>query len=408
MTRANEEPAALFTPEEIERARRYHRPLYAAFVADLLLGFAVLGVLSFSPLGNWLYRPLSGLAWWEAGLAFPAMVIAASTVVDLPLSFWRSYLHEKEWGFSTQRITGWLLDRAKGLVIGLTLTSGMLLAFVALARAFPTWWPAVTAPAAAVLVLLLSFIAPIVLEPIFNKFVPLADEELADELRELADRAGVPVRDVLVADASRRTRKENAYVSGLGRTRRVVVFDTLLARGEPRQVGLVVAHELGHRRSRHVVKGTVLAMIGMAGGVLVLWALLRSRGVLGSIGATSAGDPRVAPFVLLVGAVLQLVGMPFESALSRRWESEADRFSLELTRDFPVFEESFRALARSNLSDLDPPRPIYLMAFSHPTPAERIANGRRWAAAQAPSATPAPRQSPTDTPVTRPSPPTTS
>src|SRR5207247_5369791 len=91
------------------------------------------------------------------------------------------------------------------------------------------------------------------------------------------------------------------------------------------------------------------------------------------------GDPRVIPFVLLVGAGLQVLGMPFESALSRRWETDADRFSLELTGDLPVFEESFRALARSNLSDLDPPRLLYVIAFSHPTPAERIANGRRWA-----------------------------
>ena len=290
-------------------------------------------------------------------------------------------------------------------MVGVTLTSGILLAFVALARTFPVWWPAITAPAAALLVLVLSFVAPVVLEPIFNRFAPLEDERLANDLRSLADRAGVPVRDVLVADASRRTRKENAYVSGLGATRRVVVFDTLLARDEPRQVGLVVAHELGHRRFRHVVKGTVLAMAGMAGGVLVLWALLRSPTVRGSIGASSAGDPRVAPFLLLVGAALQFVGMPLESGLSRRWESAADRFSLDLSGDLPVFEESFRALATSNLSDLDPPRVLYLMAFSHPTPAERIADGRRWAATS--SAGPALPTSPRATPGAEPSLPTT-
>jgi STE24 endopeptidase len=198
----------------------------------------------------------------------------------------------------------------------------------------------------------------------------------------------VPVREVLVADASRRTTKENAYVSGLGKTRRVVIYDTLLARGEPRQVGLVVAHELGHRRYRHVMRGTLLAMVGMAGGVLLLWALLQSHAVLRAVGAASAGNPRVVPLVLLFAGGLEMLAMPFESALSRRWETEADRFSLDLTGDLPVFEESFRALAKANLSDLDPPRALYLVAFSHPTPAERIANGRMWAQASQASTVP--------------------
>jgi STE24 endopeptidase len=375
------DPASYFSPDELDRARRYHQPLYTAFLVDLVLGFVILALLSFGSWGDRLYRAVSGLPWWGAALVFPALLVGVATVIRLPLSFWRGFVHEHRWGFSTQRLPGWLLDRAKGLGVGVALTSGMLFGFVALARVLPRWWPAVAAPAAAAVVLLLSFIAPVVLEPIFSKFVPLADERLAGDLSALAERAGVPVRSVLVADASRRTKKENAYVSGIGSTRRVVVFDTLLARAEPRQVGLVVAHELGHRRFRHVAKGTLMAMAGMAGGVLVLWGLLRSHAVLSAIGAASAGDPRVVPFVMLVSAALQVLGMPFEAALSRRWETTADRFSLELTGDPAIFEESFLALARSNLSDLDPPRAFYLLAFSHPTPTERVANGRRWAAA---------------------------
>jgi STE24 endopeptidase len=213
---------------------------------------------------------------------------------------------------------------------------------------------------------------------LFNRFTPLADRALAGELRSLSEQAGVPVREVLVADASRRTRKENAYVSGLGRTRRVVLYDTLLAREEPRQVRLVVAHELGHRRMRHVLWATALAMAGMVAAVVVLWALLELDPVLSAVGAAGPGDPRVVPFVLFVGGVLGLVTMPLQSAVSRRWESAADRFSLKLTGDPVVFEESHRALALSNLSDLDPPRAVYVMSSSHPTPPERIEMARRW------------------------------
>jgi STE24 endopeptidase len=218
---------------------------------------------------------------------------------------------------------------------------------------------------------------------VFNRFEPLADEELARELRELAEEAGVPVRDVLVADASRRTKKLNAYVSGFGGTRRVVLYDTLLEQSDPREIRLVVAHELGHRRFRHIAQGTALGMAGAGLTVVVLWALLRSQAVLAAIGAGGPGDPRVIPFLLLVATGLELIGLPFGTALSRRWERQADRFSLELTRDPDAFEKAHRDLAEANLSDVDPPRALYLVLFTHPTPPERIEEARRFAAARA-------------------------
>ena len=319
------------------------------------------------------------MPFWARALAWPALVVAVGWLVGFPIAFWRGYVHEKQWGFSTQTRAGWLSDRVKGLAVGMVITSLMLFGFVSVAGALGKAWPLVVVPGAALVVLFLSFVAPVVLEPVFNRFRPVDDAELAAELRSLSDRAGVPVRDVLVADASRRTRKENAYVSGLGRTRRVVLYDTLIARGDPAYVRLVVAHELGHRRLRHVSKGTVLGMFGAVGAVIALWALLRWDALLRAIGAHGPGDPRVVPFVLLAGAVLQLAGLPLLSALSRRWETAADHFSLQQTDDLDVFERSHRALAVSNLSDLDPPRLFYLMAFSHPTPPKRIAAARRWA-----------------------------
>jgi STE24 endopeptidase len=369
---------SVFSSDEVERARRYHRPLYAAFALGTLLSLSIPAVLAFTPVGDAMYELVDDLAWWAATPAFTAMVVLAGFVIGLPLSYWRSYVRERAWGFSTQTLGGWLADRAKGLALGLILTGAVMTALIGLIRAFPRAWPLVVAPAGMVLVVVMSFLAPVLLEPLFNRFTPLADQTQAVELRSLSEKAGVPVREVLVADASRRTRKENAYVSGLGRTRRVVLYDTLLARDEPRQVRLVVAHELGHGRMRHVLWATVLAMAGMSAAVVVLWALLELDPVLSAVGAAGPGDPRVVPFVLFVGGVLGLVTMPLQSAVSRRWESAADRFSLKLTGDPDVFEESHRALALSNLSDLDPPRAVYVMSFSHPTPPERIEMARRW------------------------------
>jgi STE24 endopeptidase len=376
-----------FTPKQVERARQYHRPLYLLFVLDLALDFAVLALLAFGPPGDWIGKWLGGLPFWAEALTWPAIVVAIGWLMGLPFSYWRGHVRETRWGFSTQTASGWFVDRVKGLAVGLVLTAVVMFAFVAVARWQPRVWPALAAPGAAAIVLFLSFIAPVVLEPIFNRFRSLEDQAMVADLRTLADQAGVPVRDVLVADASRRTKKENAYVSGLGKTRRVVVYDTLLARAEPSEVRLIAAHELGHRRMRHVAWWTLIGMGGAVGAVLLLWALLEQPAVLRAIGAQAAGDPRIVPFVLLVAGSVQAIATPVAAALSRRWETAADRFALELTPDADVFEKSFRSLAISNLLDLDPPRLFYLMAFTHPTPPERIAAGRRWAAAR-PQVTP--------------------
>jgi STE24 endopeptidase len=159
-----------------------------------------------------------------------------------------------------------------------------------------------------------------------------------------------------------------------------VLFDNLLADSEPRQIKLVVAHELGHRRARHVERGTLLAMAGAAAVVLLFWALLSWPALLETIGASGPGDPRVAPFLLLVVSVFELLALPLGAALSRRWEREADLSSLELTRDQEAFESAHRRLASANLADLEPPRAAYALLFSHPTPPERIAAARVWGA----------------------------
>jgi STE24 endopeptidase len=372
-----------FTAEDVERARRYHRPLYLALALDLALGLAVLATLAAG-----LPRDLLPGPWWVETIALTSLVLVASALVRLPLSFWRGYVHEHRFGLSAANVRGWLADRAKSLVVGAVVTTIPMVGLVGLARAFPRWWPLAAAAAAGAFTLLVSFVAPVVLEPIFNRFRPLEDERLAAALRALSERAAVPVEHVLVADASRRTRKSNAYVSGLGRTRRVVLFDTLLERSGPGEVELVVAHELAHRRARHVAKGTAVAIAGSAVGVFVLWAALRWDALLDAARAAGPGDPRVVPLVLLVATVLELAAAPALAALSRRFEREADRGSLELTHDVDSFERAHRRLALSNLSDLAPPRALYLLLFTHPTPPERIAAARAWAEAHQ-SVTPA-------------------
>jgi Zn-dependent protease with chaperone function len=357
-----------FSAKDVERARSYHRPLYLALLLDVALAATVLAALAWTGLGDWLYSPVRSLSPLAAAAGYAALVTAFSSVVRTPLAFWRGWWRERSWGFSTQTAAGWLVDRGKGLAVSIVLAAGAWAAAVALARAFPGWWALPAGAALALAVLFLSFVAPVVLEPLFNRFRPLEDEALAADLHRLSERAGVPVRDVLVADASRRTTKVNAYVSGLGGTRRVVLFDTLLEAADRGAVRVVVAHELGHRRERHVAKLTLLAMAGAAGAVAVLWAVLGTR----------VADPQTLPEALLLLMAIELAALPAGSWLSRRFERAADRCSLELTEDPGAFARAHVGLARRNLSDLDPSRLAYVLLFSHPTPPERLTLGRAW------------------------------
>jgi STE24 endopeptidase len=350
-----------FSAEEVARARSYHRPLYWAGTADVAIEAIVLATLVWS--GGGAALDPGSLPWWGRTPAYAAIVVAAVAALRTPLALWSGLIRERRWGFSTQGLPSWAADRAKAVGVNIVLTAVALLGLIGLARALPGWWAAPAAAAFAFATLLLSFVAPVVLEPLFNRYSPLQDATLAAELRRLAERAGVPIRDVLVQDTSRRTRKANAYVSGLARTRRVVVSDTLVEQASPAEVRLVVAHELGHRRERHVLLGTLLAMAGAVTATVVVWALLGPR----------VGDPHQVPLVLLIGLAIGLTSLPALTAISRRWERAADRYSLELTGDQAAYETAFRRLAQTNLSDLDPPRLLYLLLFTHPTPPERLA-----------------------------------
>ena len=357
-----------FSAQDVERARAYHRPLYLALLADLALAAGLLAALAWSGLGHWLYSPLQSVRPAAAAAAYAALVTTFSSAVRTPLAFWRGWQRERRWGFSTQRARGWFADRVKGLAVSIVLGAAAWTAAVSLARALPGWWAVPAGAALALAVLFLSFVAPVVLEPLFNRFRRLDQDDLAAELRALADLAGVPVRDVLVADASRRTTKVNAYVSGIGHTRRVVLFDTLLEEADAAEVRVVVAHELGHRRDRHVAKLTLLAMAGAAAAVALLWAVLGTR----------VTQPRTLPDALLLLLGLELAALPAAAWFSRRLERAADLCSLELTEDSAAFDRAHVGLARRNLSDLEPPRLVYLFLFTHPTPPERILLGRSW------------------------------
>jgi STE24 endopeptidase len=341
-----------FTTAEQARARRYNGPRHAALLLDLGLTVLALAALAaLTPLA------LPG-PWWAAAVAAPLLVAVATGAAGLPVAWWR-YRHDVEWGFATQAPPAWARDVVKETAIGAGLLVAAFVSLDALARWYPDGWAWPAATAAALLVFALGFLAPVVLEPVFNSFEPLADDDLARRLQAVADRAGVPVRQILVADASRRTTKSNAYVSGVGRTRRVVLWDTLL-HTPAEEIAVVLAHELGHRARRHVAIFTGLGMVGAAAFVACL-RLVRPH-----------PTPRGTALIVLGAFLCELLAAPGLSALSRAFERTADRFSLEVTGDRPAYRALHHHLAVANLSDLDPPKWLYYWFGSHPTAPERL------------------------------------
>lgn len=366
------DPRQIFGAEQVARAEAYSAPRYLAGTVAIVLGLAALAILAFTRLGDRVIDPLRGWPWPLAVATAAAVALTARGLARLPPTYWAGHLHERAWGFSTQSSARWLSDWLKGLGIGIVTMALVLVVLFAIIRSFPRLWPALAALAAAGFTLVLSFAGPLLFEPAFNRFHPLEDRAFAAELRELADRAGVPVRQVLVADASRRTTKENAYVSGLGATRRLVVYDTLLRQAPREEVRLVVAHELGHRRLGHLEIGSAVAALGAAGAVVLLWLLFR-WGVLRG----SPADPRAVPAILFVFSLLTVATLPVQNLVSRTMERAADRFAVRLTADPHGYARMMRGLATRNLSDLDPGPVAYRFVFTHPAPAERVVEASR-------------------------------
>ena len=224
---------------------------------------------------------------------------------------------------------------------------------------------------AALFTLAVSYAWPLLVEPVFNDFRPLADGSLREGVLDLADREGVHVDDVLVADASRRTTSLNAYVSGFGASRRVVLYDTLVAR-EPEPVVLsVTAHELAHARYDDPLVGSALGACGAAAGVGALGLLMSAGGVRRRWG--SAGSPASVVLVLALAPVATLVTAPVGNGISRAIETRADTTALEMTGDPQTFVELQCRLAVANVSDPTPPAVSQWMFGTHPTTMQRIA-----------------------------------
>jgi STE24 endopeptidase len=363
-------PHEVFTPAQIARGDHVSGLLRHAGWGNIAVSLLVAGVLGFTRLGSALVDRLPG-PWWVRTTLACLVVSAAGVVASLPLS-WRAQRVELAEGLSHQAWGSWVSDHAIGLGVTWVFTSVALVVVVGLARLAPRTWPVWAAVAAVALTMVGSFVYPVLVEPLFNHFTVMKAGPLRSDIFALADKEGVHIDDVLVADASRRTTTLNAYVSGFGSTRRVVVYDTLLTGLPQKETEMIVAHELGHAKHDDVLLGTVLGALGSAAGVGALALLFTRRRLLEHARVDGLGDPRAVPLVLALAVVGSLLASPVQNTVSRAIEARADRAALAATQDPETFIAMQKQLALRSLSDPTPPAWSQFWFGSHPTTLQRI------------------------------------
>jgi STE24 endopeptidase len=356
------EPRAYFSQAQIEKAKDFRGGQLLIYVAQTAIGLGVLALLVRRPPERLVAigRPVL------AGAATGAAISVALGLAGLPLSA-LARERAKDVGLVTQDWVGYAGDVAKSQAIGAGFAAlgGAVLVY-GMRRFGRHWW----LPGAAVVVAfgaITAYAGPVVLDPIFNDFQRLPRGELRADVLQLARRAGVDVGEVYEMDASRRTTAANAYVTGLGRTKRVVLYDTLLADFDPAETRLVVAHELGHVHHHDVRRGllwlAIVAPFGMWAAALLAERLAPPRAALG---------PRAVPAVALSLALVVPVLTIVSNQLSRDVERRADAFSLDLTRDPRTFIAFQRRITVNNVSDPDPPALVHFLLGTHPSTIERI------------------------------------
>jgi STE24 endopeptidase len=361
---------SVFDAAQIARANAYSDPARHLAWASLGVSLAVTCLLGFTPLGARLAGRLCGW-WWVRVLVAVLALALVGRLVTLPFAI-VGHHRSLAYGLTGESWGPWAVDQVKSVLLSVVISGLTVVVLVGCARRWSRAWPVVAGTLLGALVMLGSFVYPVLVEPAFNHFTSLPDGPLRTQILQLAAAEHVHLDDVLVADASRRTTTLNAYVSGYGSTRRVVLYDTVLSDLPRRQILAVVGHELTHARHDDVLTGSVLAALGTLGGVGLLGLVLQLR----RRRSGALGEPTVVPLLVALLAVGTLLSSPINNGLSRLVETRADVGGLEATHDTTAFVTMQKQLALHSLGD-DPPSWSQFWFGSHPTTLQRVAIARQ-------------------------------
>jgi STE24 endopeptidase len=352
-------------------ARRYEQEKRLLGLAGSALSLAALLVFYYSGL-SWRLAQLwaGGPVVWPF-LAYAAGFLAWLAIISLPLSYYSGYIHEHKWNFSTQKIKGWLSDQAKSFAVGLVMAWIVLAILLSIMAQFSRLWWLIAGLAMALVRVVMATLFPVVILPIFHRYTPVENKELTDALEEILAREGLKSSGFFQEDMSRRTRKENAFLAGLGRMRRVVLGDNLLKNMKIPEIVSVIGHEIGHYRHRHIWKGVavetveqlaVFFFLNVVMKAAFLWFPGSSRRVL-----------TVLPLMLIIGgAASGFVFGPISNALARHFEKQADLYAAGRVNDVRAFMTALAGLANRNLGNAYPAWWVKVFYYTHPPIGERL------------------------------------
>jgi STE24 endopeptidase len=372
---ASPAPTEEQTPEQRAEARRYSHISLACTLADMAIDLIYLGLMAFvfaRPLDTWLasFAPLSGPHSMLRLVALFCIVMLLHILVSLPLSFYSHYIVEHQFGLSNQSLRRWLrnwsLSNVLTIALGIALNVGL---FWIIWHTGQYWW-LIAAAAFFVVSIVLGQLAPVLIVPLFYKVEPIDNPDLDARMRRLAEGTGIKIEGVYRLGLSADTEKANAMLAGLGRTRRVLMGDTLLEKFTPEEIDVIFAHELGHHVHKHIPKMiTTGVIVSLAGFYIIDRAITAWAGI-----PTAADTPTSAlPLVMFTLAAFSLIISPLQNAISRHYERQCDRYALVRTKNAPSYRSAFLKLARLNKADTEPHRLEVIMLHSHPPIAERLA-----------------------------------
>ncbi len=350
-------------------ARRYEKEKRLLGLAGAVFSLLILLAFYFSGLSACLANLPLSIIW--TFLIYAASFLAVLAILGFPLSFYRGYVHEHKWNFSNHTVRSWLWEQVKSFLVGLFLMAIMMgLLFWIMAVAPQSWWW-IAGLAFALVSVVLATIFPVVILPIFNKYTPIENKDLTDSLERILSEGGLKSSGFFKEDMSRQTKKENAFLAGLGKTRRVVLGDNLMEHMTVPEIESIIAHEVGHYRHKHIWKSLV---IGTLQGLIVFFILNWVMRILFPqfLSSTRWNMTLFPIFVILFGMISGFLFGPLGNALSRFFEKQADRYALRSIADKRAFMTALAGLADRNLSNAYPQWWVKLLYFSHPPIGERL------------------------------------
>ena len=363
-----------------DKSARYHRLRRRTSLLDAIAQTVFLLALVLSGASTAIRTSVESIVGTQlvpVAITYVFAIATLSELLHLPFAFYHGVVLERRYGLSTESTGRWLTDhlKAAAIVLGVLMTAGVIVA--SLLQSSPAyWWLLASIVFAAALVLLARF-APVVLFPLFYEVRPLEREELRARLLALAERAGTPVVDAFQWRIGDRTTKANAALVGIGRTRRILVSDTLLAGHSDDEIEAVFAHELAHHVYGDIWSALALEAALVALGCYVADAVLTAFPTI--VGLEGKADIAGLPLVVLAGGAVSLALKPVVNALSRAHERRADRYALETTRNSAAFISAMRRLAATNLAEERPSRLVELLFHTHPSATARIEAAKTWA-----------------------------